>query len=406
MELNPSDFDLGEFGRTLTSTFQPLYAEKGIAFRQVLDDATKKWVRGDEGKLRQVLINLLGNAFKFTPAGEVFLRIKSDQNDHWLFEVIDTGQGIPEKEQARIFEPFHCGSNLEHQSGTGLGLAIAQKQVALLGGSLQLQSERGLGSRFYFSIQLPPALPSTKRQFTGAPLERLKPGCRVRALVVDDRRENREVLRSMLELAGCEVVLAINGKDALRKARECVPQIVFLDLLMPGLDGIATAREMLSDARCGSPKIVAHSAAALPRQREEARQAGCVDFLPKPICSDQVYECLRTHLGVEFDCSPQAHEPEVMPPWEGAPVKLPGDLYARLTTAAELHSTTTLKACLHELRLNGPPGQQLSEHIRHLVRSYDMEGISRLIERATVPEPGTLEPNPAYGPATVEKSAP
>jgi signal transduction histidine kinase/DNA-binding NarL/FixJ family response regulator len=404
MDLIATDFDLGALGRSLASTFRPLCAEKCIGFRQVLEDPQRAWVHGDEGKLRQVLINLLGNAFKFTQAGEVFLHFKLETEDRWLFEVIDTGQGIPEEEQTKIFEPFHQGSNAQHQGGTGLGLAIAQKQVGLLGGMLQMQSERGIGSRFYFQIHLPAAPPATRPQTVPRTVERLRPGCRVRVLVVDDRKENQNILRSMLESVGCEVALANNGLEALKVAQQTKPHIAFVDVLMPELDGIAAAREMLADPCCGSPKIVAHSASALPRYREDARRAGCVDFLPKPISADQLYECLRAHLGAEFECAPPAHELEALPAWAGEPIQLPQDLYARLATAAELHSTTTLKSCLQDLRQTGPQAQQLCEHIRHLMRSYDMEGISRLIERAAVPGSGVFQPNPTYGPATIEQS--
>lgn len=114
-------------------------------------------MRGDEGKLRQIIINLLGNAVKFTPGGEVFFGIAAMENGEWKFEVIDTGMGIPEEERESIFEPFHQGKGAQHQGGTGLGLAIARRQVELMGGNLAFESERGLGTRFYFSIRLPEA---------------------------------------------------------------------------------------------------------------------------------------------------------------------------------------------------------------------------------------------------------
>jgi CheY-like chemotaxis protein len=142
---------------------------------------------------------------------------------------------------------------------------------------------------------------------------------------------------------------------------------------------------MRADGGAVGLKIVAHTAAALEQYREEARQAGCVDFLAKPIRSERVYECLRAHLGVEFDCA--APSPESEPPavWDAGQLRLSNELYARLATAAELHSTTALKACLLELRQLGPDAGKLAEHIRYLMRSYDMDGILRLILRATIP---------------------
>jgi signal transduction histidine kinase/ActR/RegA family two-component response regulator len=397
MELNPVDFDLCGLGRSLASIFQLLCAEKRLGFRLAMDRSSNSRVRGDEGKLRQVLINLLSNAVKFTQAGEICLRVQLAAVESWLFEVIDTGLGIPDEEQARIFEPFHQGSTAAHQGGTGLGLAIARRQVEILGGKLELQSERGIGSRFYFQLPLAPALIGEPADLAPCiQVDRLKPAINLRALVVDDRKENRDILGAMLERVGCNVELAANAGEAMQQARELRPHIVFLDLLMPGQDGVATARALLADPACGNPRIIAHTASALPTYRQEALAAGCVDFITKPIRAEQVYECLRLHLSAEFDYLSSAPPPETLPEWDARPIPLPGDLYARLATAAELHSTTALKVCLQEIRQLGPEAQQLSEHIRHFMRSYDMDGILRLIGRAAVPAPSSQAASDVY----------
>jgi signal transduction histidine kinase/CheY-like chemotaxis protein len=383
MELNPVDFDLAALGHGLAATFQPLCAGKRIGFRVVADGGGKKFVTGDEGKLRQVLINLLGNAVKFTNVGEVYFRCKNVSGAAWFFEVIDTGLGIPEDERASIFKPFHQGSNSQHQGGTGLGLAIARRQVELLGGKLELQSERGIGSRFYFQIELPAA--ADEPQLVPLMPQRLKPGQDIRALVVDDRAANRDILGKMLTEVSCTVSFAADGEEALRLVREKIPQIIFLDLLLPGMNGAATARALLSVPGAADLKIVAHTASALAQYRDEARQAGCVDFVAKPIRAERVYECLRVHLGAEFEYAAPMPDVENPSPWDAGQLRLPDELYARLATAAELHSTTVLKSCLMELRQLGPGAEQLAEHIRHLMRSYDMDGILRLISRAAVP---------------------
>jgi signal transduction histidine kinase/CheY-like chemotaxis protein len=384
MELNPVDFDVTALVSSLRATFQPLCAQKQIGFRIACAPGPQR-LRGDESKLRQVLINLLGNAMKFTGFGEIYLGISAQEDGAWLFEVIDTGLGIPEDEQAEIFKPFHQGRNAAQRGGTGLGLAIAQRQVELLGGALSLHSERGVGSRFYFSIPLPPAQGDEAASSATLIQRRLKPGAGVRALVIDDRQENREVLAGMLVLAGCEVAAAGSGEEGLALARQNKPDIVFLDLIMPDMDGIATARALLSDPLTGQPKIVANTAAALACRRDEARAAGCVDFITKPIAAEQVQECLRAHLGVELEFAPvqDASLDDPLPSWEGPPVRLPEELCARLVTAAELHSTTALKSCLQELRQLEPEAGRLAEHIRHLMRSYDMHAILRLVAQAT-----------------------
>ncbi len=384
MELNPVDFDLAALGRGLTATFQPLCAQKRIGFRVLPEGAERLPVRGDEGKLRQVLINLLGNAVKFTRMGEVCLRFQARPEGQWLFEVIDSGQGIPEGELTDIFKPFHQGIGARDHGGTGLGLAIAQRQVELLGGKLELQSSRGVGSRFHFSIPLPSA--DGVAEETIVQVARLAPGSRVRALVVDDRRENREVLGGLLAAIGCEVRYAVDGEETCLAVREECPDIIFLDLLLPGLSGADTARKLLAEAPHDPPKIVAHTASALARHRDEALTAGCIDFLAKPFRGERIYECLKTHLGTEFEyVTPMASAPQLASP-DTLRVALPDELCARLNVAAELHSTTALKACLQELRQLGPDAEMLAEHIRYRMRSYDMDGILRLLVRVTQPE--------------------
>ncbi len=384
MELNPVNFDLAALGRGLAATFQPLCAQKRIGFRVLPEGTERIPVRGDEGKLRQVLINLLGNAVKFTRMGEVCLRFQARHDGQWVFEVIDSGQGIPEGELTDIFKPFHQGIGARDHGGTGLGLAIAQRQVELLGGKLELQSSRGVGSRFHFSIPLAPA--ATVAEETTVQVARLAPGCRVRALVVDDRRENREVLGGLLAAIGCEVRYAVDGEETCNAVREESPDIIFLDLLLPGLSGADTARKLLAEAPQDPPKIVAHTASALARHRDEALAAGCIDFLAKPFRSERIYECLQAHLGTEFTyAAPAASTPLLTPP-ETLRVVMPDELCARLNVAAELHSTTALKACLQELRQLGPEAEMLAEHIRHRMRSYDMDGILRLLARVTQPD--------------------
>jgi signal transduction histidine kinase/CheY-like chemotaxis protein len=397
MELNPEDFDVTALASSLRATFQPLCAQKRIGFRIACDPGPQR-LRGDASKLRQVLINLLGNALKFSAVGEIHLGIRAEKEGGWSFEVVDTGLGIPEEEQSDIFKPFHQGRNAAHHGGTGLGLAISQRQVELLGGTLRLHSERGVGSRFYFTIPLPPAQGDEAAQAAASNQRRLKPGVHVRALVIDDVRENREVLAGMLELAGCEVAAAGSGEEGLAKVSKNKPDIVFVDLIMPDMDGIATARALLSNPGAGRLKIVANSAAALSCRRDEAYAAGCVDFITKPIAAEQVQECLRMHLGVELECAPVfGASLDAPPPWEGPPVRLPQDLCARLVTAAELHSTTALKSCLQELRQLEPEAGRLAEHIRHLMRSYDMHAILRLMAQTVTIDSSAQTIPPDHG---------
>jgi hypothetical protein len=227
-----------------------------------LEECSGACVRGDEGKLRQVLINLLGNAVKFTTSGCVTLRISKDKKRRCRFEVEDTGSGISLDLQRRIFEPFQQGAEAKGKGGTGLGLAIAQRQVKIMGGNLRVRSRPSQGSVFSFSVELP--LATTRRKMPRdefAAVERIVAGTKVHALVVDDIVENREVLSLMLSLIGCHVTVAKNGEEALDVIRATQPDIVFLDMRLPGMSGLDTALRIVRDWDA-KIKLVAMSASA------------------------------------------------------------------------------------------------------------------------------------------------
>lgn len=384
MDLNAVDFDLGSLARDLETTFRPLCAQKRIGFRLAGSGIKNSHVRGDEGKLRQVLINLLGNAAKFTMIGEIYLDCRPQPDGRWLFEVIDNGLGIPEEEREDIFKSFHQGRGSRSHGGTGLGLAIAKRQVELLGGKLEVHSERGVGSRFFFTIPLEAAQEIEE----SAPIlraVRLVPGQVVRVLVVDDNKENREVLGGMLGGIGCTVTMVCDGESAVAEMANNTFDLVILDLLLPGISGFEVARYIADRFEHGSPKVIAHSASARLIDREQAFAAGCVDFIAKPFECERLYESMALCLGVTFEKEETgAKELASTQPRLIERVILPEVLCERLMTAAELHSTTALKACLQELRAHGPAGSQLADEIRLLMRSYDMDGIQILISRLAV----------------------
>ncbi|MEY2466215.1 MAG: hypothetical protein QOD03_736, partial [Verrucomicrobiota bacterium] len=150
--------------------------------------------------------------------------------------------------------------------------------------------------------------------------------------------------------------------------------------------GVETARLLLAQTRSGNPKIIMHTASALTRHRDESLAAGCVDFITKPFSSEQIYQCLKNHLGVEFEYGAPLHEAETSPSLELCKVELPEELIARMLIAAELHSTTALKGCLQELRQRDPAAQRLADEIRRLMRSYDMDAIQRLVTTVALDE--------------------
>ena len=185
------------------------------------------------------------------------------------------------------------------------------------------------------------------------------------ALVVDDIPENRDVLFAMLSQIGCEVKTVENGRQALASVKTQPPDIVFLDMRLPEMDGIEVARRLLGQSNGGGTKIVATSASAFEHQRKRCLRSGCDDFLSKPLLVDRVYQCLEHLLGVEFEYKAAAQTTAVVAsPLDLAQIVLPEDLALRLMMAAELHSTTVLKNCLTEVEQLGASGERLAEHLR------------------------------------------
>jgi len=390
MELQKGDFDLAVLMQELATLFQHPCEEKqlglrleGVAGRRAIP------VHGDENKLRQVLINLLGNAVKFSEHGRVTLRACQGEGSQWMFAVEDTGIGIPPETQTLIFEPFQQGPGARGRGGTGLGLTIARRQVELMGGKLEVRSEPGEGTRFSFALELPSTALRASRE-SDREVKGLAAGHKVRALVVDDIRENREVLSLMLSGIGCEIILAENGRQALEAVSASRPDIVFMDVRLPEIDGLEATRRLVRDYVTSGLKIVATSASVLHHERELCLQAGCDEFVAKPFRAERIYGCLQHLLGIEFEY--QAHESGEAPEdaLDLGRIALPDELLVRLVMAAELHSATVLKNCLREVEETGSAGRRLAAHLREFLASYDMATIQKIV--AQIPVASTPAP--------------
>ncbi|MEO6742671.1 MAG: response regulator, partial [Chthoniobacteraceae bacterium] len=207
-----------------------------------------------------------------------------------------------------------------------------------------------------------------------------------RALVVDDIRENRDVLSTMLAAIGCEVVLAENGRQALEAVAVSRPGIIFMDMRMPELDGLEATRRIVSDYGRFGVKVVATSASALEHQCETYLHAGCDDVVAKPFRSERIYESLRDLLGVEFEYSSAPTDEEPAALLDLGSIALPEDLVLRLAMAAELHSATVMKNCLLEVERTGAAGKRLAEHLRGFMASYDMETIQKIVAQIPITE--------------------
>jgi CheY-like chemotaxis protein/nitrogen-specific signal transduction histidine kinase len=384
MELDSCDFDLGDLTEDVSGIFAIRCEQKGLRWRvnvHIEDHA----VHADDRKLRQILINLLGNSVKFTDRGQVSLTVEQ-VNGRYVFSIEDTGAGISEEAQKRIFEPFQQAEEGEAKGGTGLGLAITRRHIELMGGSLSLESAPGEGSCFRFELELPPAESDqvTRSGQTGR-LCRLAEPYKVRALVVDDVEDNREVLNGLLARAGVEVTMAASGAEALQHIATQIPDIVFMDVRMPVMDGLETVRQLREHWPAESIVCVAITASGLLRQRSFYLEAGFDDFIGKPFLFEKLCECMVRHLHVEFEHESAPGEPAGSAACAGKTVaaRLPGDLRERLLAAARINALTEIEALIGELKGLGPDAQCLADELDKLLGRYDMDGVIALINSAS-----------------------
>ena len=382
-ELRLVDFDLRAMLQDMESMFAMQCGQKNLIWR-FEENLPSLIVHGDGGKLRQVLINLLGNAVKFTTSGEVLLRVTASDDDSYTFEVADTGPGIPPEEHSDIFNAFRQKGTGVREAGTGLGLTISRRYVEMMGGNIELESGSGNGARFSFTLRLPAAAeqPVSGERATWSGVRRLAAGTSVRALVVDDVDTNRDVLAVLLRDIGVDVTEAEHGQQALERVREQMPDIIMLDIRMPVLDGPATLERLLAEHGANAPKVVAVTASVFVHQRKRFLELGFARLIEKPVQKEVVFACLAEELGVDYEFAEKLETAEAVKPeavdWHS--IDLPTTLCEDLLAAVKAHSITDLRQQLVRLEGLGDAGQSLATHLHELARHYDMAAIRKTLE--------------------------
>ncbi|MEG5059748.1 PAS domain S-box protein [Microcoleus sp. A2-C5] len=338
MELYPEELNFLNFTKNIADLFQMRAAQKGIRFNYEQVSPLPSCVHVDPKRLRQVLINLLSNAVKFTNSGGVTFKVgyvgteawslsqgekyqlsllSSELKENYLrffhnanaakhalkirFQVEDTGTGIDENKLEEIFLPFHQAAGNTFIEGTGLGLSISQKLAKLMGSQICVNSTFGKGSTFWLDLELPAA----KLDLKVSPLRRKRwligfVGKKRKVLIVEDDQLNRDLLCRMLQRLGFEIAEAKNGEECLWKAVMFQPDVILMDLRMPVMDGLETARRLRKLPEFKNVVLIALSASVFEATQQESILAGCDDFLPKPIEVNQFLEQLRVHLKLEW----------------------------------------------------------------------------------------------------------
>ncbi|MBD2355054.1 response regulator [Tolypothrix sp. FACHB-123] len=311
LELNPIDFYLPAFLDSVSEICRIRAEQKVIGFNLQIDEDLPTGIRADEKRLRQVLINLLGNAIKFTQQGSVSFKVKViNKISHGQgeiiykirFEIVDTGTGITPEQAKKIFLPFEQVGNQKRQTeGTGLGLAISQQIISLMGSQIQLESEFGKGSSFYFDLEVPESQNWAKvcrivEQGTIIGYE----GQRRKILILDDKWENRSVIVNLLEPVGFDVIEANNGQQGWEQVKNHKPDLIITDLIMPVMDGLELIKNLRQSEEFKHTAIIASSASVFASDQYKSIDVGANAFLPKPIEVETLLELLRQFLQVEW----------------------------------------------------------------------------------------------------------
>jgi signal transduction histidine kinase/CheY-like chemotaxis protein len=367
-------FDLHETIRGVGDLMRGRADERNVELVVEQAPGVPRLARADAAKLRQVLLNLLGNAVKFTEEGRVTVRVRVDEMDAargpvLVIEVEDSGIGIAVEAQARIFEPFFQVGTLAIQEGTGLGLAITRSYVELMGGRIDVESVPGAGSIFHVEVPVGRVEPVDVADAEPVPgwVLGLAPGQpEWRILVVEDQVENWLLLQRLLERVGFRVRVAANGLEGIEAFEAWHPQAIFMDIRMPVLDGREAARRIRLLEGGAEVRIVALTASVYEDERANVVAAGMDDFIRKPYRAEEIYDCLARQLGVRFlretapgggtAASPTTLLPETL-------ATLPAPLRAELRDALVNLDVARVDKLIRDVAMLDPGvGEVLGEH--------------------------------------------
>jgi len=393
VELNPATFNISRLVDDLGAMFRLRAEAKPLEFEVKVHGGPYDYVVADEAKIRQVLINLLGNAIKFTDHGRITLDVSlSDRNDRrlWLCaRVEDTGIGLSAEERKRLFRPFsQMKGGLNIQGGTGLGLAISRKYARLMGGDITVASRETQGTVFQFEIPMKPGdARAVVRRGAARHVIGLQAGQGApRVLVVDDQRDNRDWLKQLLTCVGFDVREAENGEEGVRCWAEWMPQIILMDLHMPVLDGLEAIKRIRARPDGKNTVIIALTASVLDRDQNVVTESGADGFVSKPCHEDELLEKMRVPLNLVYDYEVSA-ESEME---TAAPLgvlrperlrQLPSDLRASLRTAISKGNKPNLNRLILQV---GEIGQiESAKALQALADSYEYDTLTRLLAEAS-----------------------
>ncbi len=389
LELNPKPFHFPSFVQGVVEICRIRAEQKNLPLVFESLDNLPPGIVADEKRLRQVLLNLIGNAVKFTENGSVTLRVGAHSHPEeplmtqLHFSIEDTGMGIDADNLEKIFMPFEQTDSTKHViEGTGLGLAISQQIVELMGSQIQVKSTLGVGSIFEFEITCPLAEDWIQADLQQQGLGQLigYEGKPRKILVVDDRWENRSVIVNLLEPLGFQLLEAHDGQDGLTKAQSFLPDLIITDLLMPNLDGYGLLKQIRGLPEFKSVPVIASSAHVSGLDRQESIEAGFNSFLPKPVHVQELTEQLQKGLQLKWKYELNSETVSTQTDGETEMIVPSSGELILLYEAAEKGYISDIRTEVDRLKQISPDYTQFADKLLELVDEFDDEAIVKLVK--------------------------
>jgi PAS domain S-box-containing protein len=389
VKLQPTNFDLHSMLEDLDRLFRLRAEERQLQFSIQRKEDVPRFIWADESKLRQIFINLIGNAVKFTEHGGIVVRVESKRGSgksmRLCGEVEDTGHGISAEELPKLFRQFEQTETGQRAgTGTGLGLTISREFTRLMGGDMQVRSELGHGTTFCFEVLVEEGTSIAAKDKTDRRrVLHLRPGQKeIRILIADDRLENRELLQKMLEPIGFMTRTTSDGVEALEAFESWNPDLVLMDLRMPRLDGREAIRRIRLLPRRGKTPIIAITASAFQENRREVKDAGGDDFMGKPFRERELYDKVGRLTGAEYVYAEEQTNDEVVRPRsflskDKIATAVPADLREQLRDAALRADLDDMLAVVDRIQTRAP---EIANELRSRLQSFDYQSVLALLE--------------------------
>ncbi len=385
--LNPTDIDLFALLDDIQMIFLERTRSKNLQFLFEKKDDLLQYIVVDEGKLRQIFVNLIGNALKFTEEGGIAVRVRidmiGDNKKILVVEVQDSGPGIPMEERDKLFKHFEqTSSGISKGSGTGLGLALSRELAVLMGGDITVTSEVGKGSVFTFQIEVKDGNPNAIEKSSPQGVIGMESSdTTYRILVVDDKDDNLKVASDLLKLVGFETKEAINGVDAIEKFESWNPHLILMDMRMPIMDGYEATRRIKSTDKGQKTPIVALTASTFEDELRKIKELGMQGYIRKPFRENDLFSTIGKILGINYIYE---NETEIEPTNYNHDItaialaikKLPNNLLLKMQNALDVADLDLLVQLINTIEANN---SELSKLLLNLATDYDYDQLQEIL---------------------------